>query len=249
MIETLEPKGVSVTDSEWPAWFFVEEQHGPLPFFLHALTIVTGLVDAVSYLRLGHVFVANMTGNVVFLGFAVTDHLNFSIPASLTALAAFLVGSLAGGRLGTMFGRHRGRLLAIVTSAQVGLVGIALFVSLLGAALSDGTVQYGLIVLLGGTMGLQNATARRLGVPDMTTTVLTLTLTGLAADSIGAGGTNPRPVRRMTAVVLMFIGAAAGAWLLSISTVAVVLSVTLAVLALVCAGTLRTRHSSASWTR
>jgi hypothetical protein len=37
---------------------------------LLTLTAVTGLVDAVSYLRLGRVFVANMTGNVVFLGFS-----------------------------------------------------------------------------------------------------------------------------------------------------------------------------------
>jgi hypothetical protein len=46
--------------------------HGPLPLLLLALTVVTGLVDAVSILRLGRVFVANMTGNVVFTGFAVT---------------------------------------------------------------------------------------------------------------------------------------------------------------------------------
>ena len=42
-----------------------------LPAVLVGLTAVTGLVDAVSYLALGHVFTANMTGNVVFLGFAL----------------------------------------------------------------------------------------------------------------------------------------------------------------------------------
>ena len=46
-------------------------RHGPLPPLLLGLTVVTGLVDAFSYLLLGHVFVANMTGNVVFLGFAI----------------------------------------------------------------------------------------------------------------------------------------------------------------------------------
>ena len=45
---------------------------------LLTLTFVTGLVDAVSYLRLGHVFVANMTGNVVFLGFSVDPHSGLS---------------------------------------------------------------------------------------------------------------------------------------------------------------------------
>ena len=42
-----------------------DRPHGPLPVLLVCLTVVTSLVDAFSYLRLGHVFVANMTGNVV----------------------------------------------------------------------------------------------------------------------------------------------------------------------------------------
>jgi hypothetical protein len=63
-------------------------------------------------------------------------------------------------------------------------------------------------------MGLRNATIRSLAVPDMTTTVLTLTLTGLASDSRLAGGSNPRIARRATAVILMFAGACTGALLL-----------------------------------
>jgi len=59
-----------------------DPRDGPLPPLLISLTVVTGLVDAVSYLTLGQVFVANMTGNVVFLGFAVADAEDFSVPAS-----------------------------------------------------------------------------------------------------------------------------------------------------------------------
>jgi uncharacterized membrane protein YoaK (UPF0700 family) len=66
-------------------------------------------------------------------------------------------------------------------------------------------------------MGLRNATVRRLAVPDMTTTVLTLTLTGLAADSLLAGGSSPRIARRVASVLLMFIGAAVGALLVRFS--------------------------------
>jgi hypothetical protein len=62
-----------------------DSKHGPLPPLLIAMTLVTGLVDAFSYLALGHVFVANMTGNVVFLGFALAGAQGFSIPASLVA--------------------------------------------------------------------------------------------------------------------------------------------------------------------
>src|SRR5580698_9973087 len=66
---------------------------------LLTLTVVTGLVDAVSYLRLGRVFVANMTGNVVFLGLSADRHSGLSPLASIVALAGFLVGAIAGGRL------------------------------------------------------------------------------------------------------------------------------------------------------
>src|SRR5437899_4539875 len=88
---------------------------------LLGLTLVTGLVDAVSYLALGHVFVANMTGNVVFLGFAVAGAQDFSIPASVVAIAAFLAGALAGGRLGSSMAQHRSRFLAVEILVKLGL--------------------------------------------------------------------------------------------------------------------------------
>src|SRR6201986_5321889 len=70
---------------------------GPLSEMLLALTLVTGLVDAVSILALGRVFVANMTGNVVFAGFAIVGAPGFSLGASLFALAGFLIGAFLGG--------------------------------------------------------------------------------------------------------------------------------------------------------
>jgi uncharacterized membrane protein YoaK (UPF0700 family) len=73
---------------------------------------------------------------------------------------------------------------------------------------------YAMIALTAITMGLRNATVRRLSVPDLTTTVLTLTLTDLAADSPLAGGNNPRAVRRLLSVIVLFGGAAIGAFLL-----------------------------------
>src|SRR6202008_710444 len=108
-----------------------DERHGPLPTLLLAFTMLSGLVDAISYLKLGHVFVANMTGNVVFLGFAVAGATDFSIPASVVAIGAFLVGALTGGRLGASTGHHRGRFLAIASYIQIGLVGAALIASIL----------------------------------------------------------------------------------------------------------------------
>src|ERR1700745_721341 len=74
----------------------VDPIHGPLPALLLVLTVLTGVVDAVSILSLGRVFVANMTGNVVFVGFALAGASGFSLSASLSALAGVLAGAAAG---------------------------------------------------------------------------------------------------------------------------------------------------------
>jgi uncharacterized membrane protein YoaK (UPF0700 family) len=197
---------------------------------LFVLTIVTGLVDAVSYLKLGHVFVANMTGNVVFLGFAVAGAPDFSIPASLVAIASFLVGAVTGGRLASSMPEHRTRFFAIAILVKLALVGVALIVAI--AMVEGDLVRYALIVLLALAMGLQNAAARFLAIPDLTTTVLTLTLTGLAADSTPAGGNNPRAGRRLLATGAMFLGAAVGAFLVFHIGVGAVLALTFTLLAL-----------------
>src|SRR5580704_3542420 len=95
-----------------------DPRHGPLPPLLLAMTLVTGLVDAFSYLLLGHVFVANMTGNVVLLGFALVGAPGFSIAASLLAVASFAVGALAGGKVGSLLPDNRGRLFGTAASIQ-----------------------------------------------------------------------------------------------------------------------------------
>ena len=224
-----------------------EDRHGPLPPLMLTLTVVTGLIDAVSYLALGHVFVANMTGNVVFLGFALAGADGLSALASVVSMASFLAGALAGGRSGVRFAAHRGRLLAVAMAIEAALVAA----SVVTAAASHGDVttpvRYALIVLLGLAMGLQNAVARRLGVPDLTTTVLTLTLTGLAADSTPAGGEAPRPGRRLLSVLAMFAGALTGAVLLP--DTALVLGLALVLLAVASLATHRLSSTDAAWIR
>ena len=118
-------------------------------------------MDAVSFIALGHVFVANMTGNVVFLGFALAGTPGLSLSASLTALGAFLVGALVGGQIGKHFDAHRGRQLARAGSFGLGLMAIAVVVAAAAVHPRAGSGQYALIVLLGIAMGTQNATARR----------------------------------------------------------------------------------------
>lgn len=225
------------------------DQHGPLPPLMLVLTVVTGLIDAVSYLSLGRVFVANMTGNVVFLGFALAGAPGLSVTASIVSMASFLTGALAGGRLGTRFAAHRGRLLAATTAIQAVLVAGTVIAVVVSHGEVTSPVRYTLIVLLAIAMGMQNAVARRLGVPDLTTTVLTLTLTGLAADSAPAGGATPRPGRRVLSVLAMFLGALTGALLLRHAELLYILALTLLMLVVTSVATQRLSASSPAWTR
>lgn len=182
----------------------------PLLAALMVLTGVSGAVDAVTYLGLGHVFAANMTGNVVVLGFAAAGAPGFSVPAGITSVGAFLVGAVFAGRLCLhLASRRRWFLVAMGTEAV--LVGGAALVAATAPSVATGWARYTVIALLGLAMGSRNSTVRRMSVPDVTTTVLTMTLTGLAADSSLAGGSNPRLGRRGTAVVAMLAGATAGA--------------------------------------
>jgi uncharacterized membrane protein YoaK (UPF0700 family) len=183
---------------------------GPLPPLLLALTLVTGLVDATSYLKLGHVFVANMTGNVVFLGFGIAGAGGISVWASLTALGAFLIGGICGGRIGSRWSSDRCRHLAVTTGAQLLLVTGALVITAFSPHHIGTGSRYVVIVLLAIAMGAQNAAARKLAVPDLTTTVLTMTLTGVAADSALAGGPGSKLGRRALSVAAMLLGALIG---------------------------------------
>lgn len=196
---------------------------------LIVLTATTGLIDAVSVLGLARVFTANMTGNVVFLGFAIAGVPDFSVARSVVALAGFLIGALIGGRLGVaMAGVSRRRWLLTVATGEAVLLFAAAWIArgYTMATATPVTGLYALIVLTAVAMGLRNATVRRLAVPDLSTTVLTLTLTGIAADSSFAGGHNPRWGRRLAAVVALFAGSALGAVLVSQGGLALPLGLT-----------------------
>jgi len=192
-----------------------------LPLLLYIATATTGLIDAISYLALGHVFTANMTGNVVFLAFAVAGAPGLSITRSLTALVSFLIGALIGGRAATRFServRPNWITTALIMESALLLVATLAAIGFLDSSGSSFPL-YSIIVLTALAMGIRNATVRKMAIPDLTTTVLTLTITGLAADSRLAGGTRPRWGRRLLAVLLMFFGAAIGTLLLKRSVV------------------------------
>jgi uncharacterized membrane protein YoaK (UPF0700 family) len=248
-----------------------DPRFGPLPALLLVMTAVTGVVDAVSILALGRVFVANMTGNVVFAGFAMVGAPGFSLSASLFALAGFLAGAAFGGLLIARTGRDRGLLLRAGAAAELVLAAAALLLAgLSGAAgVSHGTtgmtggafgpaVTDGLAAMLAVAMGIQNAVARKLAVPDMTTTVLTMTLTGLGADfravlrERGRVDGTDRPAlrdlgRRLLVIATMLAGAVTGAWLvLDVSPLAG-LTLGTALLAVVAIGAVLAASRPGTW--
>jgi uncharacterized membrane protein YoaK (UPF0700 family) len=205
---------------------------------LLVMTVVTGAVDAVSVLRLGRVFVGNMTGNVVFLGFAIAGAKGFSVSASLVALGAFLVGA-------AFVGRHFPSLVGVT---RQGLGQLAAAEAILLAAASavavtaNGTsARYTMTLILAVAMGGQNAFARRLAIPNLTTTVLTLTLTSLAEDPWDfRPGSRVR--RGLAEVAAMLVGAALGAVLVLRASTAWTLGATTGLLAAVAVAALLPRH-------
>jgi uncharacterized membrane protein YoaK (UPF0700 family) len=184
-----------------------------MPPALLALTVTTGLVDAVSYLGLGHVFTANMTGNVVLLGFGLAHAGGLPVLAPLVSLAAFLVGAGAGGRIVAGLAERHNRYFSIALAIETTLLGCAAILAAATTVAIGSFAAYAVIATVAFAMGVRNATVRKLAVPDLTTTVLTLTLTGLAADSRPAGGAARNSRRRAAAVAAILVGALVGALL------------------------------------
>jgi uncharacterized membrane protein YoaK (UPF0700 family) len=179
-----------------------------------ALTFGTGIVDAVGYLGLDRVFTGNMTGNVVILGMALVGADDLPVLGPVLALVGFLAGAAVGGRvLRRAAAAWTG--LTTVLFAAVGLVMAALAVVLFvaGDDLAE-PLALTITTLLGAAMGTQAATARFIAVKDVTTVVVTSTITGLAADSVLGSGKGGGSGRRTAAVVLILAGAAVGAALL-----------------------------------
>jgi uncharacterized membrane protein YoaK (UPF0700 family) len=179
-----------------------------------ALTFSTGVVDAVGYLGLDRVFTGNMTGNVVILAMALTGAGGLPIIGPLIALACFLAGAAAAGRVFKNIPAGWYVRTTVLLSAVAALLVIA---SVLDIAIHVRTEALAYVVtgMLGLAMGAQAGSARHIGVADVTTVVVTSTLVGLAFDSRFGGGKSKHPwQKRSGAILLLALGAASGALLL-----------------------------------
>ena len=192
-----------------------------LPLVVLILTFTTGLLDAVSYLGLGQVFSGIQTGNLVVLGFALAGAGGFSIAGPALSLLAFFVGAALGGRLAIHLSRRHRRWLALALAVEALLVGggAAAAATGLGAGALDDWRTYAVIALLAGAMGLRSATIRLLSAPEVTTTVLTSTITSLATDAGALSAAPGRQAWQLATIGVRLLGAVAGALLLPVSLV------------------------------
>lgn len=179
-----------------------------------ALTFSTGIADAVGYLGLDKVFTGNMTGNVVILGMALAGADGLPVVGPAVALAGFMAGAAVAGR--ALRGIEASW--TSITTTILLTIGLILCAMTVYLAIEPNATRGANHVIVAGvlatTMGAQAATARHLAVKDVTTVVVTSTITGLSADS-WLGGRVAQPwVRRLLAILLISAGATVGALLL-----------------------------------
>ncbi|MUL82774.1 MULTISPECIES: YoaK family protein [unclassified Mycolicibacterium] len=177
------------------------------------LTFATGIVDAISVLVLGHVFVANMTGNVIFLGFWFVPHSGVDLTGALVAFGGFVLGTVVGGRLRRHLDSHVRNWLTTALGVEVVLLTVLSILAGTGVLAYDDNRKLILITGLALTFGIQNATARQFGIQELSTTVLTQTIVGIGYDSRLAGGSGDREKLRYGVVLTMCGGAVLGATL------------------------------------
>jgi uncharacterized membrane protein YoaK (UPF0700 family) len=185
----------------------------PVTRVLLLMTFSTGVVDAASFLGLGHVFTANMTGNVVLLGFGIAGAGGLPVVAPLISLGGFLLGAGAGGQLATRSAANAAPNLSRALGIETSVIAVATVVAAVVTVRPGESSSYVIIALLAFALGFRAATVRKVAVPDLSTTVLTMTLTALAADSRIFGGRGTGTVRRSAAVISMLAGAICGALL------------------------------------
>ncbi|WP_312182513.1 YoaK family protein [Arthrobacter sp.] len=206
-----------------------------------ALTFSTGVIDALGYLGLDQVFTGNMTGNVLLLGMAFAGGADLPVLRPALALVFFILGAALAGRVL----RHGSEGWSMrVTAALMVVAGTITLLAVFTAVVdvqADEVLGSVTTSSMASAMGIQAATAKRLKVAEISTVVVTSTITGLAADSRLAGGNGRFWARRVLAVALILAGAVAGAAALNVGlwlgfAVSALISTTVVVL-----GTVRAR--------
>lgn len=183
------------------------------------LTFATGVVDAGGFLGFDTVFLGNMTGNVLILGMGAAGADGLPVFSLALALVAFIVGAgiaslfLRSGRRG-----WSPRMTAVLAVSASLVAGTAVLVCAEPKAHVSAMFAVGMTA---GAMGLQAAAARNIGVADVTTVVVTSTITAWAIDMFARPGRATILNRRLAAIVAILLGALVGALLIKVALWAV----------------------------
>nr|WP_239542516.1 YoaK family protein [Micromonospora terminaliae] len=174
------------------------------------LTFLTGSADAVGFLALGGAFSSVMTGNMVLLGLSAgSGHAELAVTSGC-AIVSFIAGVLAGARLvgsaqpeDPVWPRQVTR--ALVLELLVFLVFLVVWE--VSPPSRPAHVGLGLLMLSAAALGVQSSAIQRFGVPGLSSTYLTGTLTSLIA---GVAARSPWRDLRPKAHVLMALMSGAG---------------------------------------
>lgn len=181
-----------------------------------ALTFAAGAVDATSYLGLGRVFTANMTGNLVLFGLSVAQVQGLEVLRSGMAFVGYVLGVALGARVlgrGGARGVWAARLTAVMVLETVFLA--LLWGGWLGsAAQPQPPWAEVMIVCSGAAMGLQSSAAQRLAVPSVSTTYVTGTLTSVITELALFGHPTTGWPLRAGVVLALAVGAGVDALML-----------------------------------
>jgi uncharacterized membrane protein YoaK (UPF0700 family) len=184
---------------------------------LYMISATCGLVDAVCFLALGGVFAEMMTGNLLLMALSIgTGGALGQTARYIPAITAFVLGALIGGRLLRAPRRLQERRMGF--AIEWGVIIAATTLACVAEPDAHNLAGHVVVAMLALAMGIQNAMVRVHGVPDIATNVMTVTFTGIIADSALAGGNNRNWRRRVTSVGLFMAGAALGGFLLKFGT-------------------------------
>jgi len=179
---------------------------------LLVLTVATGAIDGVSYLALDRVFTGNMTGNVLFIGFGIVGVADIPLLNNVVALLAFMLGAVVGARVagsspGPVRLRRSALVMVFVNTVLVLAVG-GIWIALGRIGTPEMIIITGVLALL---LGAQAAAVKQVGIRDLSTVVVTMTMVNLSTDSRLGGGRGVAWFRRVAAIVTMGLGALAAA--------------------------------------
>jgi uncharacterized membrane protein YoaK (UPF0700 family) len=176
------------------------------------LTAATGAIDGVSYLALDRVFTGNMTGNVLFIGFGLVGVEGIPVLNNLVALLTFMLGAVVASRI---IRRASGPARLPRSSLVLLIVGTGLVLALAGVWLGVGKIGTPVMIVITGLLalllGAQAAAVKPIGIRDLSTVVVTMTMVNLSSDSRLAGGRGTAWFRRFAAIGSMGLGALASA--------------------------------------